>query len=101
VDFFFAGTVLLAMVLALLWCGLIWVQLKNSRELLFNKIRQFLKAFLAQIGLYRGVIFLRSAPINAAGLKGGRRPTKSLNDFRQGVGCVWIGLESGYQEGGV
>jgi len=52
-------------------------------------------------GFIEGVIFLRSALVVVAVLKGGGGPTGSLSYFSQGGGDVCNHLESGHQEGGI
>jgi hypothetical protein len=47
--------------------------------------------------LYRGAICSGRGHRRCYRAKRGRCPTKSLNDFRQGGGDVWISLESGHQ----
>jgi hypothetical protein len=50
---------------------------------------EYFTALPGQGAFIEGVIFLRSAPINAAEPKGGGGPTKSLNESSQGGGDVW------------
>jgi hypothetical protein len=50
---------------------------------------------------WQEVVFLRSALIVAAGLKGGGGPIKLLNDLSQGGGDVCNDLESGHHGDGI